>query len=137
MIGPGRDPAGTGAGFDPLMLNALLVAEVRPLLDAISVYPLPDLLTERPLKVATPCVAFTVATPSKVPPPGLAPMATVAGPAKLKPRLPPTSSACTTGCVPRGVPAAAHPDTFPFADPTPHNTRWPMMTVYVRLSIQL
>ena len=58
-------------------LNALLVAEERPLAAATSVYPVPVLLTVRPLNVATPAIAATVAVPPSVAPDAFAPSATV------------------------------------------------------------
>src|SRR5439155_18803145 len=60
-----------------VMLNAVDVGSVRPLLDATSVYPVPALSIESPENVATPLTAATVAVPDSVPPPGLAPIATV------------------------------------------------------------
>ena len=61
----------------PVMLNVLLVAEVRPVLVAESVYPVPTLLMLRPLKVATPFAAATVSVPLNVPADGFVPMARV------------------------------------------------------------
>src|SRR5438132_597514 len=52
-----------------VMLKAVLVAPVSPLLDAARVYPVPDLLMDRSLKVATPPDAATVSVPDSVPPP--------------------------------------------------------------------
>ena len=49
-------------------LKALLVAEVRPLLEAVSVYPVPDRLMLRPLKVATPLTALFVLVPESTAP---------------------------------------------------------------------
>jgi len=58
-----------------VMLKVPLVAAARPLLVADKVYPVPALLIERSLKVATPLMALTGVVPEIVPPPGLVPMA--------------------------------------------------------------
>src|SRR2546425_1023248 len=60
-----------------MMLNALLVAPVRPVADAVSVYRVPGLLMLRFAKVATPLTAATVVVPARVPLAGLVPIATV------------------------------------------------------------
>src|SRR5260221_14031659 len=60
------------------MLNAPEVAPVSEgVLVAASVYPLPVLLIERSLNVATPPEAATVVVPLSVPPPALVPIASV------------------------------------------------------------
>jgi hypothetical protein len=50
------------------ILKALLTVEVRPVLVAVSVYPVPDRLILRPLKVATPLTAFLVLVPESTAP---------------------------------------------------------------------
>src|SRR5216110_2624984 len=59
------------------MLNALLVATVRPVADAISVYPVALLLRLNVENVATPFTAAIVVVPARVPLAGLVPIATV------------------------------------------------------------
>src|SRR5437773_1430673 len=59
------------------MLNALLVAPVRPVADAISVYPVALLLRLNVENVATPFTAAIVVVPARVPLAGLVPIATV------------------------------------------------------------
>ena len=76
------------------MLNAALVAEVNAPELATSVYPTPNLSMLRPLNVATPPTAATVAVPESVAPPGLVPMASVTL-AELFTRLPTASCICT------------------------------------------
>src|SRR5207253_1599001 len=78
-----------------VMLNAVDVGSVRPPLDATSVYPVPALLIESPENVATPLTAATVAVPDSLPPPGLAPIATVMLPVNPVAVLPCPSSAVT------------------------------------------
>src|SRR3954468_8048841 len=60
-----------------LMLNAELDAPVSAPEAAVSVYPVPALSMDRFENVATPATAAMVVVPESVPPPGLAPMATV------------------------------------------------------------
>src|SRR5712691_2620627 len=60
-----------------LMLKLMLVAPVRPALEAVSVYPLPAVLIDRLLNVATPLTALEVVMPPRVAPLGLVPMAMV------------------------------------------------------------
>ena len=60
-----------------IILNAELVAEVRPADVAVSVYPLPAWLILRSLNAAMPLEAFLELVPLNVPPPGFVPMATV------------------------------------------------------------
>ena len=61
-----------------VMLNVLDVAPVSAgLLVAESVYPVPVLLIDRVLNVATPPEAVTVVVPLSVPPPGFVPMTKV------------------------------------------------------------
>src|SRR5207253_1713297 len=84
-----------------VMLIAVDVGSVRPPLDAPSVYPVPALLIESPENVATPLTAATVAVPDSVPPPGLAPIATVMLPVNPVAVLPCASWAvtCTAGVI--------------------------------------
>src|SRR5919201_2267674 len=70
------------------MLNGLLMAPVRPVLEAVSVYPVPALSMESALKVATPFTALTVRVPLNVPPPGFAPITRVIEAALLVTVLP-------------------------------------------------
>src|SRR5207248_6492472 len=72
-----------------------LVAAVRPLLLACSVYPLPTALIVSPANVATPLTALTVNVPPSVAPPGLLASDSVTGPLKLLLRLPKASWAST------------------------------------------
>ena len=83
------------AAAPTVILNALLVVPVRPLLFAVNVYPVPTLLIDRLLKVATPLTAFWVTVPASVPPPGLLPIATVIGAELLVTTLLLASSTCT------------------------------------------
>src|SRR5262245_26455730 len=102
-----------------VILNPTLVAAVRPALDAINVYPVPDLSIERLPNVATPATAATVEVPVSVPPPGFVPIAIVTG-AMLGVRFPKVSRILTVtagvmeepevvfeGCVPNASFAAA------------------------------
>src|SRR5207248_4753048 len=73
-----------------VMLNAALVALVKPVLEAPSVYPVPVRLMDRLPNVATPPEALAVRVPPSVPPPGLVPMAIVIE-AALVTVLPPAS----------------------------------------------
>src|SRR4051794_26668231 len=82
-----------------VMLNAALVPPVSPVADAVSVYPLPALLIERPLKVATPLTALSVAVPLSVPLLGFVPIAPVIDAVLVVTVLPPASCTVTTGCV--------------------------------------
>ena len=59
---------------------------------------------ERPLNVATPLEADTVAVPLKVPVLGLVPMASVIDAELPVTVLPPASCTVTTGCGPKAVP---------------------------------
>jgi hypothetical protein len=86
------------------MLKVLLVASVKPLLDAVSVYPVPLLSIDSPLNVATPLTALAVAVPLNVPLLGFVPIATVIEAVLLVTVLPPASCTVTTGCVPKSVP---------------------------------
>ena len=65
--------------------------------------------TERPLNVATPFVAVTVAVPLSVPLPAFVPIATVMLALDDVTVLPYASSTVTTGCVVQAVPAAPPP----------------------------
>src|SRR5260370_12034749 len=64
-------------GAPGVRLKALLVAPVRPVAAAVSVYPLPALSILRVENVATPFTAATVVVPDRVPLAGLLPTATV------------------------------------------------------------
>src|SRR5437762_2251884 len=89
------------------MLNALLVAPVRPVADAISVYPVALLLRLNVENVATPFTAAIVVVPARVPLAGLVPIATVMLVVAVVTMLPWASwtATCTAGAIP--VPAAA------------------------------
>src|SRR5438128_4625926 len=78
-----------------VILNGVLVPVGRPVAAAVRVYPLPVLLTLKPGKEATPPTAATVAVPASVPPPGLAPSATVTLPVNAVAVLPCGSCAVT------------------------------------------
>ena len=78
-----------------VMLNAPLVAPVRPVLAAASVYAVPDLSRDRLLKVATPLVAATVAVPLNVEPPGFVPIDIVIVAELVVTTLPLVSCTCT------------------------------------------
>src|SRR2546425_514268 len=82
-----------------VILNGVLVPVGRPVAAAVRVYPLPVLFTLKPGKEATPPTAATVAVPASVPPPGLAPSATVTLPVNAVAVLPCGSCAvtCTAG----------------------------------------
>src|SRR5215472_12393631 len=68
--------ASLAGGPVPVMVKAAEVAAVYDgELAAVSVYPVPALLMDRPEKVATPEATVTAATPLSVPPAGLVPMA--------------------------------------------------------------
>ena len=56
------------AAAPAVTLKALLIAEVRPVLVAVRVYPVPTRLILRPLKVATPLTAFSVVMPASTAP---------------------------------------------------------------------
>jgi len=73
----GCTPNATLLAVPGVMLKVPLTAPVRPEAAAVNVYPVPVLLMVRPLNVATPFTAVMVVVPSRVPPPGLAPMASV------------------------------------------------------------
>src|SRR5207247_3853927 len=75
--------------------NAVLVAEVKPLTLAVSVYPVPVLLRLKSTNVATPFTAATGVVPLSALPPGLLPSATVTLPVKLGTGFPAGSSAVT------------------------------------------
>ena len=64
----------------PVMLNAVLVALVRPDALTTNVYPVPVRLSVRLLKVATPATAATVSVPPRVAPLGFVPRASVTFP---------------------------------------------------------
>src|SRR6266566_3745709 len=78
-----------------VILNGVLVPVGRPVAAAVRVYPLPVLFTLKPGKEATPPTAATVAVPASVPPPGLAPSATVTLPVNAVAVLPCGSCAVT------------------------------------------
>src|SRR2546421_737819 len=64
-------------GDGPTTLNTLLVALVRLVADAVSVYPVPAVSMLRLEKVATPLTAAAVVVPERVPPFGFVPIATM------------------------------------------------------------
>jgi molybdopterin/thiamine biosynthesis adenylyltransferase len=89
-----------------VILNALLVAEVSPLLVAVSVYPVPDLLMLQPANVATPEEAangFVVQV--SVPLLGVS----VIKAELLVTVLPAPSSTVTFGCIVQAVPPVPPP----------------------------
>ena len=75
----------------PVMLNGLLVAEVRPVLLATRLYPVPGLLMLRLENVTTPFTALTVTDPPSVPEPGFVPIASVTEALEVVTVLPPAS----------------------------------------------
>jgi len=76
-VPPTGDDVMTNLAAAPMTLKALLVAPVRPLLVVASVYPIPALLIDRLLNVATPFAAvLAVVVPDSVPP-GFVPIVTV------------------------------------------------------------
>src|SRR5581483_3371871 len=77
-----------------VMLNAELVAPVRPVLAAVRVYPLPALSIARSLNVAIPPAAATVLVPLRVPELGFVPIATVIDAVLLVTRLTFASCIC-------------------------------------------
>ena len=84
------------------MLNAALVADVIPGLEALKVKPVPALLTLRPGKVATPLTAFMVVVPAMAAEDGLEAKDRLTT-GVLGSTLPVASTICTTGFI--GVPA--------------------------------
>src|SRR2546428_7910911 len=84
-----------------MMSNAALVAEVKPLTLAASVYPVPVLLRLKSTNVATPFTAATGVVPLRIAPPGFVPSAIVTLPVKLGTGFPAASSAvtCTAGLI--------------------------------------
>src|SRR5437762_2126477 len=82
-----------------LMLVAVVVALVRAVADAVSVYPVPVLLRLKVEKVATPLTAATVFVPASVPLTGFVPIATVMLVAAVVTVLPCASwtATCTAG----------------------------------------
>src|SRR6266571_6632043 len=82
-----------------VMSNAVLVAAVRAVAVAVSVYPVPALSMLRFENVATPATAATVAVPPSVPPPAFVPITTVTSPVKSVAVFPCASRAvtCTGG----------------------------------------
>src|SRR5256886_10373501 len=84
-----------------VILNGVLVPVGRPVAAAVRGYPLPVLFTLKPGNEATPPTAATVAVPASVPPPGLAPSATVTLPVNAVAVLPCGSCAvtCTDGVI--------------------------------------
>src|SRR5437773_788459 len=81
--------------------GVLVIGPSPPPALAVSVYPVPVLVILRSKNVATPLTAATGLVPLSVPPPGLAPGATVTGPVKLGTTLLAASSAltCTAGLI--------------------------------------
>src|SRR5205085_2577666 len=91
-------------------LNVELVAEVSPLLVAVSVYPVPALSILQPAKVTTPDDAVTgLVVHVTVPPPGLVPMAKLTLALELVTVSPPGSWTLTAGWVPHAVPPVPPP----------------------------
>src|SRR5712691_3360104 len=90
-----------------VMLKVLLVAPVKPLLAAVNVYPVPVLLIDRSLNVATPLEADAVVVPLNVPEPGFVPIATVIDADEPVTTFPLASSTdtCSAGLI--DVPATA------------------------------
>ena len=86
---------------------APVVAELKPVPDALSVAPAPALLSVRPAKVATPALALTVEVPPSVAPLGFVANASVTLEAKLAATFPKGSSAVTTS--PKPLPAVTLP----------------------------
>src|SRR2546429_661304 len=88
-------------------LNALLVAPVRPVADAVSVKPVPALAMLRLVKEWSPLTAATVVVPERVPLAGLVPIATVMLVVAVVTVLPWASwtATCTAGVI--AAPAAA------------------------------
>ena len=56
------------AAAPAVTLKELLIAEVRPVLEAVRVYPEPARLMLSPLKVVTPLTAFSVVVPASTAP---------------------------------------------------------------------
>ena len=85
--------------------NPMLVVTASPVLDAVSVYPVPVLSMFSVPNVATPLTAACVVVPDSVPPPALLPIATVTLPVNPLAVLPNWSRAviCTAGVM--GAPA--------------------------------
>src|SRR5262245_2961015 len=77
VLVPGLVVNASFAALPTVMLNVALVALVRPALVALRVYPVPALSMDKPVKVATPLDALTVAVTLSVPLAGLVPYATV------------------------------------------------------------
>src|SRR6266550_1723665 len=78
-----------------MILKPELVAPVRPVPAAVSVYPVPVLSMLSPENVATPETAITVVVPASVPPPAFVPIVTVTLPVKPVAVLPCASRAVT------------------------------------------
>src|SRR5207302_1475778 len=94
-------------GGGPTTLNALLVAPVRPVANAVSVYPVPAVLMLRLEKVATPLTAATVVGKGGVQGEGLVRIASVMLVVAVVTGLPWASwtATCMAGVIP--APAAA------------------------------
>jgi len=80
---------------EPTILKGLLVADVRPVLAAVRVYPVPALLMLRPVNVATPLTAAAVSVPDNVPLAGFVPIAKVTEAVEVVTVFPPASSTVT------------------------------------------
>src|SRR5438876_114372 len=78
-----------------VMLKVALVTPRSPSAEKLSVYPVPTLSIDKSENVASPPTAATVVMPERVPPPGLAAIATVTCPVKVVARFPSPSSART------------------------------------------
>ena len=108
---PAASEVGLAAKLTPglLILKALLVVPVRPVDDAVSVYPVPAWLMLKSLNEATPETAFFTVAPLRIPPLGLVPIATVIDAVEDVTVLPKLSRTATAGGPDRLLPAAAFP----------------------------
>src|SRR5439155_15980523 len=99
VVLPGCTVKASRVAAATVMVKGALVAPASPVAPAARVEPLPLWSTARFEKVATPPTAATVVVPDKVPPTGLAPIATVTAPLKPGTVFPRASRAvtCTAG----------------------------------------
>jgi hypothetical protein len=81
-----------------VILKAELVAAVSPVEVAERVYPVPDLLMLRPVKLLTPDAAAPLAVPERVPADGFVPIATAIVAADVVTVFPFASCTTTVGC---------------------------------------
>ena len=91
------------------MSKAPLVAPVKPVDDAVKVYPLPALSIERLLKLPFPAEAVTVVVPLRVPLAGLFAMATVTDAVEDAIAFPKASWTATVGGPAKALPAEVVP----------------------------